>query len=205
MLNEDARVTYLNVLAEIKHRIEAIDQVLGKQLPIRAKIGEELCLLQFRLIAELIAIGCLVLHQDIVLSKAGLLEKAWNAGQIFKRLARLHSDFYPSPLEPTHVTGDKFNWKPLTAPFMNKEKLIHIYEQELGAGLHRGSFRRIFKDDPPLDFPKLRAWREEILNLLNRHTVVSADGEHICHFNMCPIGEHPTCYLFKRIDDKVQT
>jgi hypothetical protein len=200
MMDENARATYLNILAEIKHRIRTVDDVLDGKLAMPAKIAEELCLLQFRMVAELIAIGCLVLHQDLTLSGENVMAKAWNAGQIFKRLARLHSDFYPKPLEPVDVVGDKFKWVDLTAPHMTKEELIKIYDQELGAGLHRGSFRRIFRHDPPLDFSKLKVWRNKVVNLLNRHTVVSLDGENICHFNMAPIGEHPTCSLFRLME-----
>ena len=198
MIDDVSRATYLRILMEIKYRIEAVDQVLAKSLPVRAKIGEELIVLQFRLVAELIAIGCLVLRQDIAVSKDGVLAKAWNAGQIFKRLSRLHDSFYPQPLEPVAAVGDKFQWVNLKAPYMTKDALLHIYDQEFGARLHRGNYRRIFRVDPPLDFTKLGQWRQEIVNLLNRHTVISADREYICHFNMCPVGEYPTASLFQR-------
>lgn len=200
MIDDTSRHTYLRVLAEIKLRIEAVDQALLQRLPIRMKIADELIVLQFRFIAELIAIGCLVLHKDIILSEEGVLAKSWNAGQIFRRLSRLHEQFYPQPLEPVEAVGDKFQWVNLGAPYMTKDALVRIYEQELGARLHRGSFRRIFRDDPPLDFQKLGQWREEFVNLLNRHTVISADGEHICHFSMGLIGQQPASTLFRRHD-----
>ena len=199
MIDDDSRSTYLHILAEIKHRLEAVNQVLEGRVPIAAKIAEELCILQFRFVSELIAIGCLVLHKDLALSKSGVLAKAWNAGQIFKRLARLHPDFYPQPLKPE--TGDKLKWEAFDGSFMTKDKIVDAYDREFGAALHRGTIRRIFKEDPPLNFPKIQERRLELINLLNRHTIISADRQHICHFNMCPIGEHPTGYLFGRLAD----
>lgn len=201
MIEGEARATYLNILAEIKHRISAIDDVLDRKVPIAAKIGEELCILQCRMIAELIAVGCLVLHRDLALSSENTLAKSWNAGQIFKRLSRLHSDFYPTPLKAIDEVGDKFPWVNLDKPYMTKERLISLYEKEFGSALHRGSFRKIFKDDPPLDFPRISEWRQGFVDLLNRHTVISHDREYVCHFNMSPVGEAPTGYLFQRHED----
>lgn len=198
MIDDEARSTYLNILAEVKHRLDVVSHVLDGSLPIVAKAAEELCILQFRFVAELIAIGCLVLHEDLALSKSGVLAKAWNAGQIFKRLSTLHPDFYPKPLKGQ--AADKFKWEAFDGPFMTQAKIVTAYN-EFGAALHRGTVRRIFREDPPLDFPKVLRRRLEFMNLLNRHTVISADREHICHFNMCPIGEHPTCTLFKRLPD----
>ena len=194
MIDDNSRSTYLNILAEIKHRLDAVDHVLNGQIPIAAKVAEELCILQFRFVCELIAIGCLVLHNDLALSKSGVLAKAWNAGQIFKRLGTLHPDFYPHPLKPD--TGNKFRWETFEGNYMTKDSIIEIYDKEFGAALHRGTVRKIFKDDPPLDFPKIQKHRIKLTNLLNRHTIISADRQHICHFNMCPIGEHPTGFLF---------
>lgn len=201
MIQDDARSTYVNILAEIKRRISAIDDVLDRKIPIAAKIGEELCILQCRMIAELIAIGCLVLHNDLTLSNEGTLAKSWNAGQIFKRLSRLHDDFYPQPLKPTDEIGDKFKWESLEKPYMTKDRLISLYEKDFGSALHRGSFRKIFKDDPPLDFPRVSEWRQGFVDLLNRHTVISCDRQYICHFNMSPVGESPTGYLFQRLNE----
>jgi hypothetical protein len=171
MIDDQSRNTYLNILAEIKHRLEAVRQVLDGNVPIPAKVAEELCILQFRFVSELIAIGCLVLHKDITLSSSGVLAKAWNAGQIFKRLTILHSDFYPKPLRGNIL--DKYTWEAFTGQYMTKDKIIAAYNREFGAALHRGTARRIFRDDPPLDFPKVR--------------------------HMAPIGEHPICSLFKRL------
>lgn len=199
MIDDTSRGTYLSILAEIKHRLEAVNQVIEGRVPIAAKVGEELCILQFRQVSELIAIGCLILHEDFAISKSGKLAKAWNASQIFKKLSLLHSDFYPQPLRPD--APDKFQWEAFSGPYMTKEKIISAYDKEFGAALHRGTVRRIFKNDPPLDFPKVRQTRLEFINLLNRHTVISADRQHICHFNMCPIGEHPTGFLFQRMPD----
>lgn len=198
MTEDDSRSTYLNILAEIKHRINAIDDVLDRRVAVAAKIGEELCILQCRMIAELIAIGLLVLHRDMAISKQNTLAKSWNASAIFKRLSRLHDDFYPTPLKPVSEVGTKFRWVNLDKPFMTKERLISLYEKDFGSALHRGSFRQILKDDPPLDFPRIRQWRQEFVNLLNRHVVVSHDRQHVCHFNMAPVGEIPTADLFER-------
>ncbi len=97
-MDEKALPAYAELMAEIKLRTEAIDVVLGRQVPLRAKIAEELCYLQLRMICETIAIGCLLVHGDISAKKSDLM-KSYKADWIIKQLTELHPRFYPYPLE----------------------------------------------------------------------------------------------------------
>ncbi|WP_324741600.1 hypothetical protein U8326_00035 [Tsuneonella sp. CC-YZS046] len=202
MLNEIARSTYLDILAEIKLRQNVVLRALNGEVALPAKIIEEICTLQFRMIAELLAIGCLILHEDLVATKAGTLTTSTKAGQIFRKLALLHDDFFPQPLKLERDCESKFVWRNLEGPFMTRQMLINAYEKKIAPALHRGDSRRIFKADRPVDFARIAGWHEGIYRLLDRHTVISPDRQHICHFSMGTDDEPPACTLFEKLQEE---
>lgn len=202
MLNEIARSTYLDILAEIKLRQNVVLRALNGEITLPAKIIEETCTLQFRMIAELLAIGCLILHEDLVATKAGTLTTSRSASQIFHKLAFLHDDFFPQPLKLERDCESKFVWQNLEGPFMTRQMLINAYEKKIAPALHRGESRKIFKADRPVDFARIASWHEGIYRLLDRHTVISPDRQHICHFSMGTDDEAPVCNLFEKLPEE---
>lgn len=101
-MNEKAMSVYGALLREIKYRVESIDATLDGHVHVRAKIAEELCYLQLRMICELIAIGCLVIHGDLNLSNN--LLKSYEASKIMSEMYKIHPKFFPVPLMPSEDT-----------------------------------------------------------------------------------------------------
>ena len=56
-MNKKSIELYCDLMVELKYRIECIDQILDRKIPLRIKIAEDLCYLKLRMICELIAIG----------------------------------------------------------------------------------------------------------------------------------------------------
>jgi hypothetical protein len=183
-VNEQAMSTYRGLLVEVKYRIEAIDAVLANKFHTRARIAEELCYLQLRLICEVIALSCLVIHGDVSAKKKDLL-KAYKADWIMNNLERLHPKFYPVPLERDDVPGvDGIPaWSHLTSGFLTKRELTDLYTKTGNDWLHRGSVRNMLKRSSP-NFTAIKMWRDKIVTLLTRHIVTSPDEETICYFIM---------------------
>lgn len=183
-MNEKAMAVYRGILSEIKYRTEAIDGVLNGQIPLRAKIAEELCYLQLRMICELIAIGCLVIHERLSPLKADLF-KTYKADWIMKELAKLHPRFFPVPLENEDEPGsDPPQWVQKKNGYLTQDGLAQLWHTHAGNALHRGSARNILEKDKPLDFNAIRGWRNKIVTLLTRHIIHSPDDEFICYFVM---------------------
>jgi hypothetical protein len=183
-MNEQAMEAYRGLLLEIKYRTEAIDAVLAGDVLLRAKIAEETAYLQLRMICELIAIGCLIIHGDLSAKKTDLM-KSYKADWILNVLEKMHSKFFPVALEQ----GDDKStvppgWIHKTEGFLTRHELIELYNRHAGDKLHRGSARNILKIDKPLQFHEVRRWRDKIVGLLNRHIVVSPDEKTICYFIM---------------------
>ncbi|PDQ18381.1 hypothetical protein CN311_25105 [Mesorhizobium sanjuanii] len=197
-MNDKAMTAYRGILVEIKYRVEAIDAILEGQLPLRGRIAEELCYLQLRMICELIAIGCLIIHGNLSAKKADLL-KSYKADWILRVLSEMHPKFFPTPLEPKDSDGSPPAWIHKTDGFMRKGELIEFYNKHAGAKLHRGSARNILKSDGPLDFPSIKRWRDKIVGLLNRHIITSPDEENICYFIMNDGNDNVHSALFQHV------
>ncbi len=107
----EAAQTYCNLMASLKRRIDALRRMLT--LPffdsIPQNIALESCYLQMRLITELIARACLVIHSGVPGANSKWFRKAVHADEIMDALAGLHPEFYPIPEKPVEEEDGK--WK----------------------------------------------------------------------------------------------
>jgi hypothetical protein len=180
-LEKSCRV-YARLMEEIKRRQSVIAQVLNGTMTMPQMAAFEFCYLQLRKICEVFALGCLAAHGDIpeVRSK---LQTTYNADQIMKHLARIHSRFYPVPSKQTvdHITQKPIAVTPITAGFLTKDELQSLYGQ-CGNYLHRGSIRQLLgKWEPTLDFEKISVWNSKIVTLLNHHQIQTSQSDiQIC-------------------------
>lgn len=178
---EQAVRTYANLMEEVKLRTEAIDAVLiGTMKPIRAKVAEEICFLQLRMICELIALGCLVIHGDVKGTQTKIVQKRWEADQILKILDTLHPKFYPTPLHTGDVAGSPYpEAMEKKSGFLTKSELIQLYH-DCGKNLHRGTARNVLKAMRTPDFSAIRKWRNGVVELLTRHKFTMSDERWEC-------------------------
>ena len=181
-MDEKALDRYQGLLVEIKHRTATIDDILKKKVPIRAKIAEELCYLQLRMICELIAIGCLIIHGDVSARKQDLF-RSYKADWIMSRLELLHPRFYPQPLEHQDRVGPHPEWVHKTDGFLARKDLVKLIRLA-GERVHRGTARNVLKNDRPLEFADIRRWHDMVVALLTRHIIISPDEETIFYFVM---------------------
>ena len=90
---------YLEIMREIRFRIDCCNHVIQRNVRLPDQFADELIFLQFRKICELIALSCLVAHGDIKAVSSPKMEKAWSADLIMRQLANIHPEFYPVPQE----------------------------------------------------------------------------------------------------------
>jgi hypothetical protein len=172
----DAARVYTSIMEEAKFRALSINTLTGSGPALPVPLLREFCFLQLRMLCELIALGCLVAHGDIEDTRSATLQKAYNAGDIVKRLERLHPNFYPSPRKPVfspgHVHLDDYDHE-----FLTKDELLTLYGK-CGDALHRGSLRQLLdpKNQPPADFRDIQDWGQKILNLLSVHLISRVGG-----------------------------
>src|ERR1019366_9455022 len=100
-LGRTVQPLYLGLMEEIKFRFGTISRITQGDLPLPPKAIQEYCLLQIRMVCELISLACLVAHGDI--SKSNRLTKTYQADKIISELETLHPDFFPKPVTMTQT------------------------------------------------------------------------------------------------------
>jgi hypothetical protein len=160
---------YSELRTEIKVRaISILSFTRDNSVP--AQIVYESSYLQLRMICELIAIACLVVHGDIPATKSRKMMYTWQADKIINRLSEIHGDFYPRPVQAQ--ANDKFKIDPVTEGFLTKADLVLLCNK-CGDRLHRGTVKNVrYRVNPQnVTFDQIKMWHEKIVRLLQHHWI----------------------------------
>lgn len=158
---------YCDLMEEIKSRVESIDQLIELSgITIRTRV-ESVCL-QLRMLLEVIVFSSLVSNKDVWRRSQKELQSSQNMSKKLKELKRLHSRFYPKPVNQQEHTSEGEPAEP-SEGFLSEDKLIKVYGR-LGNILHaknpmgKQTDYRYFMDKAP-------EWISQIQNLLGCHKV----------------------------------
>jgi hypothetical protein len=181
---------YCELMEEIKIRDQAMNTMLqaGRE---PAQIVYESCYLQLRMICELIAVSCLVVHGDIPATKTKKMKKTWQADQIIERLSEIHAPFYPQPVQADK--GDKSKIANIKAGYLTKDDLISLYGK-CGDRLHRGTVKDVRHRISPqnVKHDQIMRWQAKIVNLLQHHWIRLHDSDDQIGVQMNAYGARPT-------------
>lgn len=175
----DAANLYRSLMHEARIRIDLFNHILSGGTKLPEAMVHELCYLNMRMICELVALGCLVIHYDI--SENSLTKKLkneWHAEKIIERLHALHPHSFPQQAEVSEkgVTGNTNN------NALSRDEFFKIYGK-CGDALHRGTLKKILKTDKApygkIHLPDIVRWIQKVEDLLGCHLVVMADGKTI--------------------------
>ena len=162
---------YCGIMEIIKERTEVVHECLRNPPNLNPQALYELSFLEFRMICELIALGCLVAHGDIKETKTKKLQsQTYNAHEIVRTLDHLHPDFYPRPNLET-IAGNKVMLVKRTSneDYLTKEDLKKLYAI-CGETLHIGSLKKLLSPDTRIKTQDdVVKWLAKITNLLNHH------------------------------------
>src|SRR5437660_2743674 len=118
MSYDEATTAYTVLMNEAKQRLLAMDTALEGKTGLPRPTIREFCFLQLRMLCELIALGCLTAHGDLV---TGKLREDYKADRIISRLQSLHPDFYPLAATRTEAGIE------LRKDIFTKEELMKLY------------------------------------------------------------------------------
>lgn len=156
------------MMAEIKIRHEIIIRSMLGHYDIHDVGLYELCFLQFRMICELIALGCLAVHGDVPGALSARMREAHQADFILNALEKLHPRFFPEPgIVVTNPDGGEYFLPVENA--LPKAELIKLYWR-CGEVLHRGSFKRI-EAPRTIDMNEIEPICQKIADLLKFHRI----------------------------------
>ena len=200
-MNETNLSKYLTQMCLVKKRQEVITNILQKRATTGFRCSDvEICVLQFRKIIELIAMGSLVANSEQYSAIYDKYASAWNARLIFRDIGRINSKFYP---EPIYI--DKSNsvdeFKPLQESYLTKEDAINIYEKCNGF-LHENN---PFRPEHDLEFfeQSLPVWHAKTVRLLNRHIINLCDGTIFVVFMKGEGTGQPVGSLFEQVNHQI--
>lgn len=181
---------YIEIMEEVKDRLKAINTVLRDPELFEPRIAREVCYLQLRMIAELVALSCVVAHDRLTLVEMKNIRREYSAEVILKRMERRHEHFFPravrlrtTPDGRGHI--DYAERIGFTAAEMGKLWV------RTGQVLHIGAQNKL-RSRKPVD-PELadvRDYVERIIDLLSFHAVVTFTESHamICEMNSADTG-----------------
>lgn len=170
-VNEQSVLTYIKLMEEIKVRFAWLDYLMSGQLQTPANLREESCYLQIRMVCELIALGCAVMHDNV--PNITRVRKDYQADKIVNEMAKAYPDFFPEPLaaqDVPHGMITRFNGDALT-----RDGLVALYRR-CGEILHKGSVKNLGKNvAPKLD--DIHSTSQLIRNLISRHQIRHYDQD----------------------------
>ena len=181
----DADTIYLDLMIEIKDRLQAIHrcciQEIAEPMFQKTYLAAEFVLVQLRMICEMIAVGCIVAHE---IDPRNDLKKEYSASRIFYELEKLKPEYFPDPVQAIidPKTG-VINYEP-QGNAISREELKVLYERcnEL---IHRIKWkeavarkRRIY----PTDY--FFECADKIANLLDIHLIKIALEEKMIRVTM---------------------
>jgi hypothetical protein len=168
---------YSALMEEVKIRIATINTLVGGKTGLLGPVVQESCYLQFRFLCELVALSCLVAHEDINATQANKFRKEYSADKILKQLEELHPDYYPFPSTLTTKPGASEIFLHKEGNFLKKTELIDLYVK-CGDRLHRGSLKKLLSPKTPVqvNFYEMAAVGQKFENLLSTHTISRLSG-----------------------------
>lgn len=189
---EKARAYYAAIMDEVRLRFDCVTSLMSGETKLTASFVRESAFLQYRMICELIALGCLTAHGDIPETQASKLHKEYAADKIMDQLEKLHPDFFPFPVIQRRTGPTSLHMEDAPEGYLTKAELLELYGR-CGGVLHRGSMKRLMSGKIPVqtNFPDIAKWATKIKLLLDTHTVLLLGGQivFLCTMNTGPNGK----------------
>lgn len=162
-------------------------------------IVKECVFLQFRMICELIALGCLLAHSGIKGAQTKRMKKEHAADRIVDELEKLHPHFFPHAIIPTvDATGLLTGISEAPDGYLTKKELIRL-NGLCGSVLHRGNIEHYRSGKPAPNSNKTEAemWANKIRGLLENHMMVMSGMDKVvaCFMRLAEDGQ-PVATLF---------
>ena len=123
---------------EARIRIYAVRRFIEERETWAPRLLQDFCYLQFRMICEQIATGCLVAHGDIP-DKGAL--KQWKIPAVMETMQKLKENFYPKPVRFSGRPGG-LHLEDYNAPHLTKGELVSLWVRS-GNMLHRGTAKTL--------------------------------------------------------------
>ncbi|MBA4001225.1 hypothetical protein [Brevundimonas sp.] len=182
---------YCALMLDVRVRNDAINNILVEPGLMPPRLVREFCYLQLRMIAELVALGCVVLHDQLPATQVKKLRKDYNADRILKDIEGYEPGFFPRAIERVReVSPGHKEVEPVQPPVMTASDLRRIWGRT-GDVLHWGTVNKM-RERTDID-PKhkdVRLLQRKFVDLLSVHFVLTAKETQpfICELHSAATG-----------------
>lgn len=165
---------YKGLMVEVKERNKALSRILENHGGLGATIVRECAYLQLRMMCELVALGCVVAHDELTSTQLKRLRKTYHAAEILDALEKYHENFFPRRATRTQVVvaGQRGHNLTFVDGKITKAGLKKIWET-CGRYLHKGTVNQLAKNQPvERDFNDVRDAQSSLMDMLTQHVIM---------------------------------
>lgn len=177
---------YCALMLDVRTRNDAINAIILDPGSLPPRLVREFCYLQLRMIAELVALGCVVLHDQLPASDVKRLRKAYHPNEILSTIEGYEPGFFPRAVDYIHeVEPGHKEVVPVDPPVMTAAELKRMWGRT-GDVLHWGTVKKM-REQTVVDekHTDVRLMQRRFLDLLSIHFVLTAKETQpfICQLN----------------------
>jgi hypothetical protein len=158
-------------MQDVRERIDLLNAAIAdRKTPLNLTV--EICHLQFRHIAELVTIGCLLALGDFKLYRS--FQNSYNPKEVFKRLDSIWPHSFPVSTETTWINNEYNVLVGKKASAISRPELEQLWAKS-GNTLHRLSIQKYFKQRQPNEaassLEDVKSTTAKIVDLLDSHAI----------------------------------
>lgn len=172
--DDAASKLYASIMEEIMVRIHSAHTLIRIPFSLSTVLVREYAYLQLRICCELVALACLVCHNDIKAAQTKRITKSYVPGDILTQLEELHPDFYPVPVSLSFPEIGRVHLDNFEKPYLRKDELIKLWKKS-GDFLHKGSLRQMLDGKPNhrtnVNLDDVVEKLQLMVNLVNTHKI----------------------------------
>jgi len=178
---DEVRDDYLVLRREVRVRMDAINRMIGDPGGYDSRVVREFCYLQLRMIAELVALACVVAHDSPGRDDLKKLRRDYHADRILKQMERRHQGFFPRASIVVQIAEGHQEIQPQDGVGFTATQMREMWAKA-GDVLHFGTVNKL-RSQKPVDPEQadVRGYQRRLIDLLSEHVILAQDEMTALH------------------------
>lgn len=171
---EDLRRDYVALMRDVVVRSDAIDAIIDCPGALPPRLVREFCYLQIRMMCELVALGCVVVHDQLPAAEVKKLRKQYHPDKIIAKISEYEPQFFPNAVKRVDQMSDGSKQIALYEPPLMTPKDLTRMWGKTGDVLHLGGVNRA-REQTAVDprHTEVKLMQRRLLDLLNDHVILT--------------------------------
>lgn len=177
----EVRDDYLVLMREVRVRMDAINRMIRDPGDYDPRVVREFCYLQLRMIAELVALGCVVAHDSPSRDDLKKLRRDYHADRILKQMENRHQGFFPRASVVAQISEGHQEIQPQEGIGFTATQMRDMWARA-GNVLHFGTVNKL-RSQKPVDPEQadVRDYQRRLIDLLSEHVILAQDEMTALH------------------------